>query len=285
MSTPGVDNFSTTLDDADSLIRYNNNVSSTLTAGINNSVLLVPVASPSSFSSSSVVTITDSLTSPTKTEIVIYTSKSGSDLVVPPGGRGAQGTTSQSFLGGRFVEQRATARGFTVFADAIIAVEQKIGTGDFPDIRWNDTTVANTTTETSLLAAVDAGSKTLKARVGAQHSYFRITAYGRVTTTGTPNLRIRLKLGSNTIADTGASIVLASNTDSGPGGFVLEAIVVVEAGGSSGTVLASLTYRYTGANGGAMNQVAHAINTTPINLNRGSGLGFDGAVECGEREQ
>jgi hypothetical protein len=122
-------NFPGSFDDADSLIRHNNNVSATLTAGINNSVLLIPVSSPSSFSASGVVTITDSLTSPTKTEIVIYASKSGSDLVVPAGGRGAEGTTPQSFSAGHFVEQRVTARSFGVLADSIIAVQQKIGDG------------------------------------------------------------------------------------------------------------------------------------------------------------
>lgn len=126
-STPGTINYPAAMDDADSLIRYNNNVSSTLTAGINNSVLLIPVSSPSSFSSSGIVTITDSLTAPTKTEIVIYTSKSGSDLVVPSGGRGAFGSTAQSFSNGHFVEQRAVARSFTVLADAVLALETKLG--------------------------------------------------------------------------------------------------------------------------------------------------------------
>lgn len=128
-STPGTLNFPGTLDDAVSLIQYANNASATLTSGINNSVLLIPVSAPSEFSNSGVVTIVDSLINPTVIEIVLYTSKSGSDLVVPAGGRGAQGTAASSFSAGAVVEQRPTARGFTVLADAVIAIEQKIGDG------------------------------------------------------------------------------------------------------------------------------------------------------------
>ena len=42
---------------------------------------------------------------------------------------GAQGTTAQSWVSGNYVEQRITARHHTVFADALIAIETKLGTG------------------------------------------------------------------------------------------------------------------------------------------------------------
>lgn len=96
-SIPGTINFPASLDDAISLIEANNNASSTLTAGISNSDLSIPVADPAEFSASGFVTLVDDLTSPTKIEIAIYTSKSGSNLIVPSGGRGAQGTTAQSW--------------------------------------------------------------------------------------------------------------------------------------------------------------------------------------------
>lgn len=128
-SIPGTINFPASLDDAISLIEPNNNASSTLTAGISNSDLSIPVADPAEFSASGFVTLIDNLTNPTKIEIAIYTSKSGSNLIVPSGGRGAQGTTAQSWVSGNYVEQRITARHHTVFADALIAIETKLGTG------------------------------------------------------------------------------------------------------------------------------------------------------------
>ena len=109
-SIPGTINFPSSLDDAVNLIEATNNASSTLTAGINSSVLSLPVADPGEFSSSGIVTLTDSLTVPTKLELAIYTSKSGSNLIVPSGGRGAFGTTAQAWLSGEFVELRPLAQ-------------------------------------------------------------------------------------------------------------------------------------------------------------------------------
>lgn len=128
-STPGTINFPASLDDAVSLIEATNNASSTLTAGINASALSIPVADPAEFSGSSIATITDSLTAPTKFELVIYTSKSGSNLIVPVGGRGAFGTTAQSWMAGDFIELRPLAQHHLTNANAIIAVEAKVGAG------------------------------------------------------------------------------------------------------------------------------------------------------------
>lgn len=125
-STPGTINFPTSLDDAVSLIEATNNASSTLTAGINSSALSVPIAEPGEFSASGVATLTDSLTAPTKIELVIYTSKSGSNLIVPSGGRGAFGSTAQSWLSGEFIELRPLAQHHLTNANAIIAIETQL---------------------------------------------------------------------------------------------------------------------------------------------------------------
>jgi len=129
MPTPGVIEYPAALDTALSLIEVNNNALSTLTAGISVSDLLIPVADPGKFPNSGFVTLVDSLTTPTKIEILIYTSKSGSNLVVPPGGRGAQGTSAFAFSTGNFVDMRPTARHHTVLRDLLIAIEQKLGIG------------------------------------------------------------------------------------------------------------------------------------------------------------
>jgi hypothetical protein len=129
---PGVTNFPASLDDAISLIEANNQASSTLTAGITATSLLIPVADPAEFPNSGLATLTDSITpwtsAPTKIEIFRYTSKSGSNLVVPStADRGIYGTTAQSWNSGQFVGQRFTARHHTVLADAQIATQAKLG--------------------------------------------------------------------------------------------------------------------------------------------------------------
>jgi hypothetical protein len=129
MPTPGIIEYSTALDTALTLIELLNNASSALTAPISVGDLLIPVAQPGKFSNSGIATLTDSLTSPTKVEIFVYTGKSGSNLIVPSGGRGALGTTAQAFSTGNFVEQRPTARHHTALADAIIALETMFGIG------------------------------------------------------------------------------------------------------------------------------------------------------------
>jgi hypothetical protein len=128
-STPGVINYPATLDDVLSLIEVKNNASDTLTGNISVSDLLIPVATPGKFPNSGFVTLVDSLTTPTKIEVVIYSGKSGSNLVVPVGGRGAQGSTAFAFSTGNFVEQRPTARHHTVLADAIMTLQAKLGIG------------------------------------------------------------------------------------------------------------------------------------------------------------
>jgi hypothetical protein len=127
---PGVLNFPTLLDTVISLIEASNNASASLVSGINGSALAIPVTQPSEFTNSGIVTIMDVIPNPTVIEIVNYTSKSGSDLVVPAsGGRGQQGTSAQSFSAGAIVEQRPTARHVGVLRDAIIEIEKKIGYG------------------------------------------------------------------------------------------------------------------------------------------------------------
>jgi hypothetical protein len=129
MSIPGTIQYPVTLDDVISLIEAADNASSLLNANISVGDLLIPVTAPGKFAASGIATLTDSLTAPTKIEIFVYTSKSGANLVVPPGGRGAFGTTAQAFSAGNFVEQRPTARHHTALADAIRAIQAKLGIG------------------------------------------------------------------------------------------------------------------------------------------------------------
>lgn len=126
--TPGIVQFPLALDTPVSLIEASNNASSTLTSGISPTDLLIPVSEPSEYPNTGILTLIDSIAPwtvlPTKMELVIYTSKSGSDLVVPSlAERGAFGTTAQSWNPGDFAEIRPLAQHHLTNANAIIAIE------------------------------------------------------------------------------------------------------------------------------------------------------------------
>ncbi len=142
---PGVVNFPVSLDTVVSLGDLTNNASSTLSSSIVSGGLSIPVADPGEFPSSGIITLVDSLSNYTKMEIIGYTSKVGSNLIVPAGGRGLAGTTAQNWASGSYVEMRYTAAHHKVLASAIIAIEEKIGFGDdFPTpAQWTDN--SNTT--------------------------------------------------------------------------------------------------------------------------------------------
>lgn len=123
---PGTINFPASRDTPVSLIEAKNNASSTLTAGISAGDLIIPVADPGEFSASGIATIVDSLTAPTRLEIVLFTSKAGSTLIVPAGGRGAFGTTAQGWPLGGFIEMRPVAEHHTTNSTAIIAIETEL---------------------------------------------------------------------------------------------------------------------------------------------------------------
>lgn len=261
MSTPGVVNYPTSLDDAVSLIQHNNNASAPLSSGINNSVLLIPVTTPSEFSNSGFVTIVDSLINPTVIEIVVYTSKSGSDLVVPPGGRGAQGTTPAAFSAGAVVEQRATARSFSVLADAIMAMQAAIQRNMYADYNSN-TTVANTTTETALLGAADDGStKTITPALARVGITFKLSFSGVLGTTGSPTLTVRLKLGSVTIETYTATV-----TSTG-GSWELDLFATITAIGASGSITTHpAEFEYAAGTPGALQSIGRNAAATTIDF-------------------
>jgi hypothetical protein len=124
------------------------------------------------------------------------------------------------------------------------------------------TTVSNTTTETSILAASEHGStKTIEAGMARLGRTYLLRLIGQVITTGTPTLRIRLKLGSVLLADTTA-ITMANNTNSSGGGFVIEALVTITAVGPSGATLNTLTADYAVSAGGAVNRLPAAGGAT-----------------------
>jgi hypothetical protein len=146
---------------------------------------------------------------------------------------------------------------------------QSLSTADFPawvqmHIRNNgDITVTNTTTETSVLGASQNGStKTIEAGLARVGRFFIVRVYGAVTTTGTPTLTVRLKLGSTTIGNTGA-VAMANNTASNAA-FLIEALISVYTTGATGTVnVPSLKVSYPTSQGGAMNAFSGGAGSGP----------------------
>lgn len=130
MPTPGTVEFPTALDGVVSLFEVSNRAYTTLSADINNSVLAIPLTDSTVFPATGVVTLTDSLTAPTKHEEIIYTANAANSLTVPAGGRGAFGSTAQNWSGTVYVRMRMIAEHHEVLRDAIIQLETKVGRGD-----------------------------------------------------------------------------------------------------------------------------------------------------------
>lgn len=126
---PGTVNFPATLDTPVSLIETANLAGTTLSGPLNSGDLTIPLAVPSAFPQTGIVTLVDSLSTATKIETIYYTSKSGSNLIVPAGGRGAFGSTAQSWDAGHFVQMRPMAEHHATLRSAIIGLETKLGIG------------------------------------------------------------------------------------------------------------------------------------------------------------
>jgi hypothetical protein len=96
-------------------------------------------------------------------------------------------------------------------------------------------TIANTVTETTLIGTVSGPGKTLIANRFTVGKNFKGRFRGRYSTTGTPTLQLKVKLGSTVILDTGA-ITLGSGVANKY--FELEFDITCRTAGVSGTVFA-----------------------------------------------
>ena len=99
----------------------------------------------------------------------------------------------------------------------------------------NGTSVSNTTTETSLFTGATASSgatRTIEAGSAAAGTVYHLILDAPYTTTGTPTLRIKIKLGSNIVGDTTA---FNATTGTANGRSFVEAYIFVDSVGSSGS--------------------------------------------------
>lgn len=124
-------------------------------------------------------------------------------------------------------------------------------------------TVANSTTETTLVSTGE-GLTTLPAGFLMPGKCLRVRACGVISTTGTPNLTLRLKIGGATIASTGA--VAMAGTVSG-NVWSLDAEITCRTRGASGTVIGQGEFQYddsthAGTRWGMAMAAAATVDTT-----------------------
>src|SRR3990172_4542899 len=131
-------------------------------------------------------------------------------------------------------------------------------------IQTSDVTVTNTTTETSIIGT-GAGSTTVGAQFFAQGSVSRYLILGRISTAvATPGtFRIRVKIGSVVVADTGDQSMTANITD---GGFLAVAWSTCRTTGASGILMTQGTANMpsgllSAAQWGMVNTTTQTIDT------------------------
>jgi len=145
---------------------------------------------------------------------------------------GASGTTLQSLSADRFPVSTSSYTNTTI-----------------------GTAVANTTTETSLFtgATASAGStRIIEAGLARAGTMFRLRFYLLFSTTGTPTIQFRLKLGSTTVCD---STAFNAPTGVASGLAYLDVFIFVNAIGSSGLVRGQMEGRIHSGLGGAVTPV------------------------------
>lgn len=119
-----------------------------------------------------------------------------------------------------------------------------------------DQTIANTTTET-LLLGTGVGTNTLPADFFVVGKTVRIIVHGTIANTGTPTIRLRLRLGASLIVDSGV-VTLSSLGGTRP--FRAEYLLTCRSTGATGTIEGAIWFSYTNAAGATD---ARVINVAP----------------------
>jgi hypothetical protein len=125
----GTSNFPGSLDTVVELVQATNRAQTTISTSFNYLATSIQVASTASFPASGIIVIED--------EIIAYESKTATTFDTCT--RGFEGTTAVSHILGMAVRLEITARSHNVLADAIIALQTKVGTGALvalPSYAW-----------------------------------------------------------------------------------------------------------------------------------------------------
>jgi len=127
-------------------------------------------------------------------------------------------------------------------------------------VQTQTVTVSSTTAETTLIGA-GVGNVTLPAGFFVAGKSIGIKAFGIHSSAGGVTIRLRIKLGSTTILDTGATNS-GNDTDQG---FSIDADICCRTSGVSGTVIGQGYYLEEGSNekhAGMVNTTTTTIDTT-----------------------
>lgn len=104
-----------------------------------------------------------------------------------------------------------------------------------------DQIVQNTTVETSLIAANGWGSLLIAANTILAGKTYRVTARGRLSSSGLPTLTLRVKFGTTVIIATNATALIADPVN---GGWELRATLTFRAIGTAGAVMGQGMFIY-----------------------------------------
>jgi hypothetical protein len=126
-------------------------------------------------------------------------------------------------------------------------------------VQTADVTIANSVAETTLLGAGQ-GSLTLPANFFRTGKTIKIQMRGRVSTTGTPTYRVRIKLGATTVLDTG-TVTFAGTISNNQ--WVVDAVITCRTTGVSGAFMSQGSFHEEPDNrAGMTNTATIAVDTT-----------------------
>lgn len=162
--------------------------------------------------------------------------------------------------GNTLLSGRGTSDGAGVVTNQALSVPNTIIVSMPPQFAQTaDATVANTVTETTIIGTVTGIGKVLAPNRLTAGKNFKGKFQGRYSTTGTPTLRIRVKLGSVVIADTGA-ITMGSAVSNKA--FDTEFNFTCRTTGASGTVWCQGRTSFDGVVSPMVNTATATIDTT-----------------------
>lgn len=239
-NTPGTLNYPSSLDTPDSLFRTSDRAKSYLASTVTASATTIPLASAATFPVSGAIVI--------GSETIYYTGKSGNSLTGAM--RGASGTIATTHTIGREVRGAIIAQHHDIQSQAIIALQNKIGTG-------SNSAAANT---------ILAGTGTAQSAWTSAPTLSRLNFVGGnfiFSGSGSPESAVIAPVGSLYLRQDGASgtIVYVKNSGTSSTGWA-----VLGGGGGSGTVG---SVAVTAANG-ISGTVSNATTTPAITLSLGA---------------
>jgi hypothetical protein len=177
-------------------------------------------------------------------------------------------TRFQNLAGNNWGQFNATDGAFFLFGAGIssnmggiyIDGNGQVKSGSLPQfVQTAAGTVANTVTETTIIGTVSGPGKTLSANRLVAGKNFKGRFRGRYSTTGTPTLQIKAKMGSTVLLDTGA-ITLGSGVSNKY--LDLDFDVTCRTTGASGTVFAMGTATFDTTIVPLVNTATATIDTT-----------------------